>query len=458
MQWFRRNRLRRVAGGGTMITDRKGRSGQMSAGTMAARLKEPKGLLIGGIAAGLAGVMADLLSPLYATSFHKGFGLSNTQAGFLVTAALGTMGVVELTLAHSIGHRNLKRIATYGILIASAALIYISDVSDGTADNDGFWSLLVGMIALGLGCGLSFVAGNAALSFATNSQRAFGLLTTWYMIFVFVMMSTNPYLRQIYPIVLPYAAMVAVQVVCLVLIWWKMPDTRVIAEQRTAAARAVQQRDPGIGAELNRDAPPLNLFGPLPLLLGLAVTLSQFAVAGLWTFAQELGTTAGLSAEATASFLGFSQLVGLLGTMAPWLLGRWVGRGALGAAGLLLAGIGIMVVPLVHSPAAYIGGNLAINLGYWVTLPLSLSVAADLDRNSGRLVALMLGMSSIGLALGPSLAGPLLGGADTTLGGWVFGLIGLAAAPLIVAPAVAADRAARARRDEEAAESAAGLL
>lgn len=123
MQWFRRNRLRRVAGGGTMITDRKGRSGQMSAGTMAARLKEPKGLLIGGIAAGLAGVMADLLSPLYATSFHKGFGLSNTQAGFLVTAALGTMGVVELTLAHSIGHRNLKRIATYGIVIASAALI-----------------------------------------------------------------------------------------------------------------------------------------------------------------------------------------------------------------------------------------------------------------------------------------------------------------------------------------------
>lgn len=436
-----------------MITDRKGRSGQMSVDTTGARHKEPKGLLIGGIAAGLAGVMADLLSPLYATSFHSGFGLSNTQAGFLVTAALGTMGVVELTLAHSIGHRNLKRVATYGIVIASVALIYISDVSDS-----GFWSLLVGMIALGLGCGLSFVAGNAALSFATDSQRAFGLLTTWYMIFVFVMMSTNPFLRQIYPIVLPYAAMVAVQVVCLALIWWKMPDTRVIAAQRTAAARAVQQRDPGVGAELNRDAPQLNLFGPLPLLLGLAVTLSQFAVAGLWTFAQELGTTAGLSAEATASFLGLSQLVGLLGTMAPWLLGRWVGRGALGAAGLLLAGIGIMVVPLVHSPTAYIVGNLAINLGYWVTLPLSLSVAADLDRNSGRLVAFMLGMSSIGLALGPSLAGPLLGGADTTLGGWVFGLIGLAAVPLIIAPARAADRAARAHRDEEAAESTAGLL
>lgn len=425
----------------------------VGAGKTAARLKEPSGLLIGGIAAGLAGVMADLLSPLYATSFHRGFGLSNTQAGFLVTAALGTMGVVELTLAHSIGHRNLKRVASYGIVIASVALLYISNVSD-----NGFWSLLLGMIGLGLGCGLSFVAGNAALSFATNSQRAFGLLTTWYMIFVFVMMSTNPYLRQIYPIVLPYAAMVAVQVVCLALIWWKMPDTRVIAEQRSAAARAVQDIDPGIGAELKHDAPQLNLFGPLPLLLGLAVTLSQFAVAGLWTFAQEMGTTAGLSAEATASFLGFSQLVGLLGTMAPLLLGRWVGRGALGAAGLLLAGLGILLVPLVHSPTAYIAGNLAINLGYWVTLPLSLSVAADLDRNSGRLVAFMLGMSSIGLALGPSLAGPLLGGADTTLGGWVFGLIGLAAVPLIIAPAMAADRAAHARRDEEAAESTAGLL
>lgn len=84
------------------------------------------------------------------------------------------------------------------------------------------------MLALGLGCGLTFVAGNAALSYANNSERSFGLLTFWYMIFVFIMMSTNPYLRQLYPIVLPYAAMVAVQLVCLALIWWKLPDTRLL--------------------------------------------------------------------------------------------------------------------------------------------------------------------------------------------------------------------------------------
>ena len=73
-------------------------------------------------------------------------------------------------------------------------------------------------------------------------------------------------------------------------------------------------------------------------------------------------------------------------------------------------------------------------------------------------MALILGMSSIGLALGPSLAGPLLGGTDTTLGGWVFGLIGLSAVPLIIAPAMAADRAVRAHRDEKAAELDAGYL
>ncbi|MGI9123529.1 MAG: MFS transporter [Mycobacterium sp.] len=403
---------------------------------MVTTLKEPKGLLAGGIAAGLAGVMADLLSPLYATSFHNGFGLSNTQAGLLVTAALGTMGVVELGLAHSIGDRNLKRTATYGIGIASAALLYISNVSD-----NGFWSLLVGMVALGLGCGLAFVAGNAALSFANNSERAFGLLTTWYMVFVFVMMSSNPYLRKIYPIMLPYAAMVAVQVLCLIVVWWKLPDTRAIAKRRA------QTEHLEVGSK--SDAPQLNLFSALPIFLCLAVTLSQFAVAGLWTFAQQLGHNSGLSSQATASFLGFSQLIGLLGTMAPWLLGRWVGRAALGAAGLLLAGLGVLLVPLIHNPTAYIVGNLAINLGYWVTLPLALSVAADLDRNSGRLVAFMLGMSSIGLALGPSLAGPLLGGDDTTLGAWVFGIIGLIAVPLIIPPAIAADRANRARADAE---------
>ncbi|MGV0993614.1 MAG: MFS transporter [Mycobacterium sp.] len=385
---------------------------------------EPAGLLIGGIAAGLAGSMADLLSPIYATSFHKGFGLPNTQAGFLVTAALGAMAIAEFGLAHSVAHRNLKMIATYGVVISSLALLYISEVSD-----NGFWSLFAGMLALGLGCGLTFVAGNAALSYANNSERSFGLLTFWYMIFVFIMMSTNPYLRQLYPIVVPYAAMVAVQLICLALIWWKLPDTRSLRAKPEA-------QNQGATTELK-------LFSPLPILLGLAVTLSQLSVAGLWTFAQELGRTAGLSSQSVSSFLGFSQLIGLLGTFAPWLLGRWVGRGVLGAAGLLVTAVGVATVALVHTPTAYIAGNLAVNLGYWIVLPLGLSVAADLDRNSGRLVAFMLGTSSIGLAIGPSLAGPLLGGEDTTLGGWVFGIIGLLAVPLIVPPARAADRAAK---------------
>ena len=396
-------------------------------------MREPKGLLVGGIAAGVAGVMADLLSPLYATSFHRGFGLSNTQAGLLVTAALGTMAAVEFALAHSIAHRSLKAVATTGIVISSAALLYISEVSD-----NGFWSLFAGMVALGLGCGLAFVAGNAALSYANNSERAFGLLSTWYMVFVFIMMTTNPVLRQMYPIVLPYAAMVAVQVLCLVLIWWKLPDTRALAAQR--------EQESGSRAEGGQPAAKLKLFSALPILLGLSVSLSQLSVAGLWTFAEELGTGSGLSAQTTASFLGLSQLVGLLGTMAPWLLGRWVGRGVLGAAGLLLCAVGLMLVALVRQPAAYIVGNLVVNLGYWVILPLAMSVAADLDRNSGRLVAFTLGLSSVGLALGPTLAGPLLGGEDATLGGWVFGIIGLIAVPLIMPPANAADRAARAHQ------------
>lgn len=399
--------------------------------------KEPKGLLVGGIAAGVAGVMADLLSPIYATSFHKGFGLSNTQAGLLVSAALGAMALVEFGLAHSIAHRDLKRTATYGIVISSLALLYISEVSHGGPGS--FWQLFAGMIAVGLGCGLTFVAGNAALSYAHNSERAFGLLTFWYMIFVFVMMTTNPYLRQMYPIVLPYAAMVAVQLICLILIWWQLPDTRAIAAQRATAADAGEPAEGGT-------ATGLKLFSALPMMLSLAAALSALALTGLWTFAEELGVTAGLSAQTTSSFLGGSQLMGLLGTMAPWLLGPRIGRAALGVISFLLMAAGVFLVAMVHQPPAYIVGNLALNLGYWATMPLLLSVAADLDRNSGRLVAFMLGMSSIGMAIGPTLAGPLLGGPDTTLGGWVFGLLSLAAAPLIVAPAMAADRAAQDRQ------------
>jgi FtsH-binding integral membrane protein len=109
-------------------------------------LKEPNGLLIGGIAAGIAGVMADLLSPLYATSFHRGFGLSNTQAGLLVTAALGTMAVVEFGLAHSIARRSLKLVATWGIVIASVVNMFLR--SDGV-------SYLISFVGVGVFVGLT---------------------------------------------------------------------------------------------------------------------------------------------------------------------------------------------------------------------------------------------------------------------------------------------------------------
>jgi len=87
-------------------------------------------------------------------------------------------------------------------------------------------------------------------------------------------MSTNPVLRQMYPIVLPYAAMVTVQLLCLVLIWWKLPDTRVIAAQRERDAQ-------GLKAAAESAVSELRLFSALPLLLGLAVALSQLSVAGL---------------------------------------------------------------------------------------------------------------------------------------------------------------------------------
>jgi hypothetical protein len=68
----------------------------------------------------------------------------------------------------------------------------------------------------------------------------------------------------------------------------------------------------------------------------------------------------------------------------------------------------------------------------------------------------MLGLSSVGLAIGPTLAGPLLGGEDTSLGGWVFGIIGLIAVPFILAPANAADRAAKAAKAAKAVANPSG--
>ena len=416
-----------------------------SAVNVVKKLGEPKGLLIGGIAAGVAGIMADLLSPIYATSFHKGFGLDNTQAGFLVTAALGTMAIVEFGLAHWIEKANLKKVTAIGIVISCFALAYISLVAEGT-----FLQLVIGMIALGLGCGLAFVAGNAALSFANNSSRAFSLLTMWYMIFTLVMMTTNPFLRDIMPIVVPYAAMIVVQIICLVLVLWKLPDMRELSAQVHAAEEAVPSAE---GAE---SAHGIKLFSPIPLMLSVAVMLSQLAVAGLWTFAQELGASTGMSAESVSSFLGISQVIGLVGTLAPWLLGKYIGRAVLGAFGFLLASVGIVLAAAGGTTTLFITGNLMINLGYWITLPLALSVAADLDKNSGKLVAFMLGMSSIGLAIGPSLAGPLLGGDNPAMGGWIFGIVSLVAVPLILVPARRADVAAKEYAEKEAAEIAAG--
>jgi MFS family permease len=130
------------------------------------------------------------------------------------------------------------------------------------------------------------------------------------------------------------------------------------------------------------------------------------ATGALWPFMGEIGRTAHLTTREIGSVLGMSQIAGAAVGLLPLALGTKVGRSIPLGAGLAIGTCSIASLVAFHSSAVYWIAVPLFMSSLMIFFPYIMGVMAKLDP-SGRLSTVSFALQSVGLAVGPAVAGRL---------------------------------------------------
>ena len=397
--------------------------------------QEHRGLVVGAAGLMAAGFLTTFLSPLLAVSFADEFHFGIGPAGLLVACGQGGVALSAFGILPFLPRLDRRKVGMSGALAVAACLGL-------TGFATGFGAVLALQILTGMGAGLCYACANSALAYARFPERAFSIVTITWMLVGAVMLTLGPTLHDIWPKVGVYLGMAAAVLVCVIFIV-RLPDVRGLPHVGPSAQPPEEKvhTQAGLPGEVPAGrSESAGIFGPGALLIG-AICLLYLGNAMTWTFAERIGEQAGLSVQYTATFLGLSQLIGLVGAGISLAFGAKVPKMVILVPAVLALGVGNLLVGTAVSPVPFTVGFLAINLAFFCITPLLLALAAELDTSSGRLVVLAGGAALVAGAFAPALGG-WIAGADGHW--WRLGVAALAlilsAIPLLVLPVRVAKR------------------
>jgi len=397
--------------------------------------KEHKGLVVGAAGMMAAGFLTTFLSPLLAVSFAKEFGFGIEQAGLLVACGQGGVAISAFGILPFLPRLDRRRVGIAGALVVAACLSL-------TGFATGFGPVLALQIMMGIGAGLCYACANSALAYARFPERAFSIVTMTWMLVGALMLTLGPILHDVWPKVGIYLGIATAELACVAFIV-RLPDVRSLPKGDPSAAQLGDET--GAQGVLPDEVAagssgPRSIFGAAILLIG-AMWLLEAGNAMVWTFAESIGERAGLSVQYTATFLGLSQLIGLVGAGITLAFGAKVPKMVILVPAVVALAVGNLLVGTAEGPAPFVVGFLAINLAFFCLVPLLLALAAELDTNSGRLVVLAGGAALVAGAIAPALGGWIAGpgGHWSRLGVIALALV-LLTLPLLVLPVRTAKR------------------
>lgn len=409
------------------------------------KMHEHRGLVPACAAMMTAGFLTTFLSPLLATSFSDDFELGIEQAGLAVAAGTAGVAITALGILPFLPKLDRRKLGFIGALVAAAGLI-------ATGFANGFVLVLVLQIVTGFGAGLCYAAANSALAFARLPERAFSIVTISWLLVGAGMLTLGPFMHSTWPKVGLFLGIAAVELICLAFIV-RLPDVRLLPKDDLSPEQLEAEVEERSGAHhasgQTKHVPTWRSPG---LILVLAILIMNIGNLTIWTFAESIGVKAGMSTEATSTFLGVSQLIGLVGAFITLMLGDKVPKMALLVPAVTLLALGNLAVGSASNPAPFIVGFLCINIAFFCISPLLLALAAELDSSSGRLVVIAGAVTLIAGAIAPALGGYIAGAEESwaRLGLAAFGMT-LISLPLLAGPVRSANK--RARLEGELAEA-----
>ncbi len=315
------------------------------------------------------------LKPILVTAYITSIGLTPKQAGFVVAAEMTGATLGNLAAAWLVSRFSNRRCA-----LMSLVLLGMCDLGCVLSLRFPFF-LSVRLIA-------GLAEGTAA---GVMAATAAGMIAPDRLMAAYLVLSLATFAGGF--VIVPRLLVRGIQSVFLLLSASVLPAICLNAWFPATANEKLRSR---------------NLDGSIPAFhaaLALLGTMLFYAATGaLWPFMGEVGRSAHLTTTEVGSALGISQIAGAAAGLFPLALGTKLGRSIPLGAALLIGTISVASLALFHSPSIYWVGVPLFMASLMIFFPYIMGVMAQLDP-SGRLATVSFALQSVGLAVGPAIAG-----------------------------------------------------
>ena len=305
--------------------------------------------------------------------------MSDSSAGWSASAHFLASALVGLALSLRVHHLDLRRTATYALLVA-----IVADVL--SALTAGPTILFFGArILAGVMLGATYVATITAFPRYDGYDRGFGLFVT----LQFVISGLGLYVVPVYADQMGASGLFLGLAALDGLALW--------------LARRLPSRDASEADSRDKTSEWKVLFALSALLAIIGFATFEAANNAQFTYIERFGTSLGISDEQVGFALLVASLIGIPGAFCIVFFGQ-----RFGTFGPLVFGFGIAVTGLIilmnaDSFAAYFAGGCCMGFSWAFCLPYIQAVLANIDRK-GSVLAAGSAFSTFGIAAGPGLA------------------------------------------------------
>ncbi|MGX7005709.1 MFS transporter [Caballeronia sp. KNU42] len=337
-----------------------------------------------------------LVAPAVAAQLGGPMGLSASQIGTYFFVELGAFSLATVPSYLWLGRVDARRVAGW------ATAVFCTGNLITALAMPGFVALLALRAVTALGGGTLMVLCMTSAATSGDRDRVYGLWVVGQLVAGALGLLLLPYLFNAFGLRALYVTL-ALLALC------AAPLTRGFDP---ALGGKRHQRDPHIGqggqTEHTSGAKAGNTSGTANAASAVAGVLAFYlAIGGVWTFASEAASLAGLDAGRSGSVLAIASVMGIAGAGTASLIGGRVARRV-----MLVAGYGLLLAALAGLCAnsgveIYMTAIFAFKFAWTFVLPFILAAAAKKDH-SGRLIASLNFVIGAGLAIGPLIAGVLL--------------------------------------------------
>lgn len=326
-----------------------------------------------------------MTAPVVASQYAAELGIGPARIGQLFSVELAAMSLATLPSYYWLSRWSWRRVA----FAASGVFVLANLLSAYSLE---FHALLWLRALSALAGGTLMVICIASASASTQQDRVYGLWVSGQLVLGALGLWILPSLFAVAGLKALYLSLALLITLCIPL----------------AGCFPV-----GAVARVPRNESPVAAAGSaLPGVFGvLAVLLFYCGLSAVWTFIGSIATAANIDAFSSGQILSIATVLGILGALCATLLGsRWSRRIP------LLGGYAMMaaaVLLLMGSPdiGRFAVAALLFKYAWTFVLPFILATLASFDQR-GRLMSTVNLVIGGGLALGPMLAGPVLGRPD----------------------------------------------